>query len=69
MNDPYDKLRVSPDPSLAEELRQRLHVRLEQSSLDDAGSRRRLTIASPEPGDEFEPMEEMHMSDVDSARS
>ena len=64
MTDRYDELRVSPDPSRAEELRQRLHAELERSSLDDAiASRRRLTIASPVGGAEFEPMEEMHMSD------
>ncbi len=54
MTDRYDELRVSPDPSRAEELRQRLHAELERSSLDDAiASRRRLTIASPVGGAEF----------------
>ena len=63
MTDRYDELRVSPDPSRAEELRQRLHAELERGSLDDAtASRRRLTIASPVGGAEFRPMEEMHMS-------
>ena len=63
MTDRYDELRVSPDPSRAEELRQRLHAELERSSLDDAiASRRRLTIASPVGGAEFRPMEEMQMS-------
>jgi len=69
MTDRYDELRVSPDPSRAEELRQRLHAELERSSLDDAiASRRRLTIASPVGGAEFRPMEEMHMSDYPADR-
>jgi len=67
MTDHYEKLRVPPDPSLAEELRQRLHAELARNSLDDAsGSRVRLTIAPPPGGAEIRPMEEMHMSD-DSA--
>jgi hypothetical protein len=64
MTDRYDKLRVSPDASRAEELRQRLHAELERGPLDDATTpRRRLTIAPSAGGAEFEPMEEMYMTD------
>ena len=47
MTDRYDRLGVSPDASLVEELRQRLHAELERNPLDDAAVRRRLTIAAP----------------------
>jgi len=64
MTDRYDDLRVSPDPSRAEELRQRLHAELDRSSLDDASRpRARLTIAPPAGGAEIRPMEEMRMPD------
>ena len=66
MNDRYDKLRVSPDHARAEELRRRLHAQLEHRALDDAtASTRRFTIASPPADAEFEPMEEMHMSQTE----
>ncbi len=35
MTDHYDEMRVSPDPLLAEELRQRLHARMASASVDD----------------------------------
>ena len=38
MNDPYEEMRVAPDPLLAEELRRRLHARLASG---DAGRRGR----------------------------
>ena len=70
MTDRYDELRVSPDPSRAEELRQRLHAELERSSLDDATA---VPSASHDrsparPVRNSRPMEEMRMSD-DSADS
>lgn len=66
MTDRYDRLRVSPDPALVEELRQRLHAELERSPLDDtAAARGRLTIARPQANDERAPMADMLMSEVD----
>ena len=35
MTDRYDEMRVAPDPSQAEALRQRLHARLATASRDD----------------------------------
>ena len=66
MTDRYDRLRVSPDPSRVEELRERLHAELERSPLDDRdGARGRLTIARPQANDERAPMADMLMSEVD----
>src|SRR4051812_24001219 len=67
MNDPYEQLRVSPDPALAEDLRQRLHARLEDSSLDATASSRLRAVASPGSGEAFHPMEERHMTEQSAA--
>ncbi len=44
MTDRYDEMRVPPDPSLAEALRQRLHARMASASLDDTGGRSHLQV-------------------------
>jgi hypothetical protein len=65
MTDRFDRLRVWPDPSLVEELRERLHAELERSPLDDtAAGHARLTIARPQAGDERAPMADMHLTQV-----
>ena len=44
MTDHYDEMRVPPDPSLAEELRQRLHARMASVSWDDHEGRSHLHL-------------------------
>ena len=44
MTDHYDEMRVSPDPSQAEELRQRLHARMASVSRDDHHGRSDLHL-------------------------
>ena len=44
MTDRYDEMRVPPDPSLAEALRQRLHARMASASLDDHEGRSHLQL-------------------------
>lgn len=44
MTDRYDEMRVPPDPSLAEALRQRLHARIASASRDDHEGRSHLQL-------------------------
>ena len=66
MTDRYDDMRVSPDPSQAEALRQRLHERLASASRDDRKDRSHLhpdVRLDPQP--DLGPMKEIYVS-VDS---
>jgi hypothetical protein len=66
MTDRYDDMRVSPDPSQAETLRQRLHERLASASRDDRKDRSHPhPDARLDPQPDLGPMKEIYVS-VDS---
>jgi hypothetical protein len=67
MTDRYDEMRVPPDPSLAEELRQRLHARMASASRDDHQGRTHLHLDTTrlEPQPHHVPMKEIYVT-VDS---
>ncbi len=66
MTDYYDEMRVSPDSSQAEALRQRLHARLASASRDDHKDRPHLHPgARLDPQPDRAPMKEIYVS-VDS---
>ena len=44
MTDHYDEMRVAPDPSQAEALRQRLHARMASVAADDHHDRSHLRL-------------------------
>jgi hypothetical protein len=62
MTDHYDEMSVSPDPSQAEALRQRLHARLASASRDDRNDRSHPG-ARLDPQPDRAPMKEIDMSD------
>ena len=62
MTDRYDEMRVSPDPSQAEALRQRLHAHLASVTRDDHNDRSHHG-ARLDPRPDRAPMKEIYMSD------
>ena len=64
MTDRYDEMRVPPDPSLAEALRQRLHARMARVSWDDHEGRSHLQLdaARLEPEPHLVPVKEIYVS-------
>lgn len=63
MTDHNDELRVSPDPTQAEALRQRLHARMASVSRDDLHGRAQLHVSIDHlDPDEFGPMKEINVS-------
>ena len=69
MTDRYDEMRVAPDHSQAEALRQRLHARMASASRDDHHGRAHVHVAIDHlDPDELDPSKEMYMT-VDSPTS
>jgi hypothetical protein len=67
MTDHYDEMRVPPDHSQAEALRQRLHARMASVSRDDHHARAHVHVAIDHlDPDELDPSKEMYMT-VDSS--
>jgi hypothetical protein len=65
MTDHYDEMRVTPDPVKAEELRQRLHARMANISMDDPRRRSALELDSDGHPDEWiVPMNELSAPDT-----
>ena len=63
MTDHYDEMRVPPDPSQAEALRQRLHARMASVSRDDHHGRPLLHLDTDHlDPDELDPMKEINVS-------
>ena len=62
MTDHYDEMSVSPDPSQAEALRQRLHARLASVTRDDHNDRSHPG-ARLDPQPDLAPMKEIYVSD------
>jgi hypothetical protein len=67
MTDHYDELSVSPDPALAEELRQRLHAHVANASLDELERQPHLQLdtARLDTEQDLVPVKETYMS-IDS---
>src|SRR5262245_39426776 len=64
MTDRYDEMRVPPDPSQAEALRQRLHARLARASRDDRKDQsHHQSGARPDSRPDLGPLKEIYVSD------